>query len=178
MNSKHRTTIRTIRPGEVFGLLSLLEPGGRIAGTAARAVFDSQFVDIPARKFIQFASQSPGVLLEISSIALDGLALAEERLRIFGYHRAEDRVQALLVHLARRAGPPAGPPSGCVPLQFTHGDLASMAGMSRAHVSVAMNRLPAKGIVRYGRGMPLQVNLAAANARLPPTETPSRLFAI
>lgn len=51
-------------------------------------------------------------------------------------------------------------------LPVSHDDLAQMAAMSRPHVTVTMGRLRRQGLVRYGRGQALAVNVPALKSFL------------
>ena len=71
----------------------------------------------------------------------------------------------MLEQMAARIGRPARDNPDLLRLQLTHADLAKLAGLSRAHVSIMMSRLRDKGLVQYGRSTPLQVNMRALENR-------------
>ncbi|MBA3563318.1 MAG: Crp/Fnr family transcriptional regulator [Gammaproteobacteria bacterium] len=69
----------------------------------------------------------------------------ERRVEVLAYRGAEERLGRLLLQLAAA---PGGEESE-VALHVSHEDLARMAAMSRAHVTVTMGRFRRRGIVRY-----------------------------
>ena len=60
-----------------------------------------------------------------------------------------------------RVGRPSRSNPGFTTMHLTHEQIAMSAGLTRSHVSIIMARLRAQGVVRYGRSMPLLVDLEA-----------------
>jgi CRP-like cAMP-binding protein len=74
-------------------------------------------------------------------------------------HRgAEARLGRLLLQLTAGRGRVEAKDAGEVALQVSHKELAEMAAMSRAHVTVTLGKLRQRSLIRYGRNPSLVVN--------------------
>ncbi len=121
----------------------------------------AEVLEIAIEDFLALLARSPRMARSVIVSACERLAFAEERIHILAQRGAEDRIVALLLQLARRRGHPSLAQPDFVRLAVTHAELARLAGMNRAHVSVVLNRLRVKDLIRYGRGNPPQVNMPA-----------------
>jgi CRP-like cAMP-binding protein len=157
----HETVIRVVKPGEICGLFSLCSERRAAAHTTGRATVPTEVLEIAADDFEAFLRRTPEAALAILGTTCERLSFAEERIRVLAQHSAEDRILALLLQLADRSGHsnPANPTM--VRVQYTHAELARLSGMNRAHVTVVLNRLRDKDLVRYGRGSPTYINTPA-----------------
>lgn len=153
------TVIQVVKPGEICGLASFNRK--RISPTTGRALVQTEVLEIAIEDFLALLARSPRMARSVIVSACERLAFAEERIHILAQRGAEDRIVALLLQLARRRGHPSLAQPDFVRLAVTHAELARLAGMNRAHVSVVLNRLRVKDLIRYGRGNPPQVNMPA-----------------
>jgi CRP-like cAMP-binding protein len=140
--------IATLRPGDFFGELSLLDGAPRSA--TAAAVEASETLVLPRDAFRE--------LLATSAPLRDALlsALATELRRLTGH--VEDlhfldiagRLASRLAHLAREAEPEGGYPNGVITLNwpYTQSDLAAMIGATRQSVNRLLADLVDQDLVR------------------------------
>jgi CRP-like cAMP-binding protein len=82
---------------------------------------------------------------------------AEQRRQIHACRDARERLARLLLHLPATKRPPGADPDKDTALTITHADLASMAALSRPHVSVLMTEFRVRRLVSYGRTGPLRI---------------------
>ncbi len=139
--------IATLRPGDFFGELSVLDGAERSATAVA---LEPTVLDSLARApFLQLVDTQPGVRLAL----LAGLAA---ELRRITRHAEElhfldlpGRLAMRLVDLAREAG--GSGPGAELAWHYTQSDLASMIGGSRQSVNRVLGDLAAEGLLRIER---------------------------
>jgi CRP/FNR family transcriptional regulator, cyclic AMP receptor protein len=141
--------IATLRTGEFFGELALLDGAPRSA--TATALETTTTLVLPRMRFRELIASEP--LLRDALLA----ALASE-LRRLTTHVQElhflditGRLAARLVHLAASDGTPE--PDGSIRLDapFTQTDLASMIGTTRQSVNKLLGTFVEDGLLRLGR---------------------------
>lgn len=162
-NSKgHDVIIRVIDEGEPFGELCLCSEGHGERPTSACAVIPSEVIEISVDDFVDFLQQSHPALKNLLFTFCVRLAEAERRIAVLAYRGAEERLGGLLLNLASSKGEKENSGnSTAVSLAVSHEDLAQMAAMSRAHTTVTMGKFRKLGIVRYRRGQPVVIDVAA-----------------
>jgi CRP-like cAMP-binding protein len=136
--------IATLRPGDFFGELSVLDGAERSATAVA---LEPTVLDSLARApFLDLVDTRPDVRLAL----LAGLAA---ELRRITRHAEElhfldlpGRLAMRLVQLAHEAG--AVGPGAELPWHYTQSDLASMIGGSRQSVNRVLGDLSAEGLLR------------------------------
>jgi CRP-like cAMP-binding protein len=139
--------IATLRPGEFFGELAVLDGAERSA--TAVAVEPTVLGSLGRAPFLDVVDSEPGV----RNALLIGLAAELRRLT---RHTEElhfldlpGRLAMRLAHLAREIDPEAT--SVALPWHYTQSDLASMIGGSRQSVNRILNDLADEGLVRIER---------------------------
>lgn len=161
----HETIVRRIRPGEPFGLSCLTARRRTTAPTSALAAVRSEVIEIPCDEFVAFLEKNQRAAIAALMTLSESVAFMEERLRVLFQHDAENRICALLEQLAEHGGSPRADAPGWRQIHLTHMELAELAGMSRAHVSVVMARLRKQGLIRYSRSTPLLIDVATIAQR-------------
>ena len=140
--------IATLRPGDFFGELSLLDGASRSATAAALEA--SETLVLPRTAFLQLLERDPG----LRDALLFGLARELRRLtgHVEELHFLDlaGRLAMRLTRLARESVPDA---SGEVRLDwpFTQSDLAAMIGGTRQSVNRLLSGLVDDGLVRIER---------------------------
>jgi CRP/FNR family cyclic AMP-dependent transcriptional regulator len=162
---EHESIVRIVQTGEPLSLACFSDQRRRAAPTSAVANVRSELVEIPCEEFMFLVRRNERALSGLLVTLSEQVSHAEERLRILVNHDAEDRVCALLEQMVQRLGRRSHNDPGRQMLYLTHSELAGLAGLSRAHVSVIMGRLRSAGLVRYDRSMPLILNREALAAR-------------
>jgi CRP/FNR family transcriptional regulator, nitrogen oxide reductase regulator len=157
----HDVVIRVVKPGEIFGFSALCDAGERHACASAIAAVASEIAAMPRPEFTRALKTDPQALFAALAIVSERLSYAEERIRIIADHRAEPRLAALLLQLARRTGYPSSASPNLVRIPGTHAELARMAGLSRTHVSVIMARFRGRQLVHYTRNSHPEIDPAA-----------------
>lgn len=155
----HETVTRMVKPGELCGLFCLSKD--RRAPTSGRAHVRCEAIEIRCDELFAYLQREPRAALGLLAATSERLAFAEERIHVLAQRGGEDRIIALLLQLARRSGYASTAHPGFKRVQHTHEELARLSGMNRAHVSVVLNRLRAKDLIRYGRGKPTLIDAEA-----------------
>jgi CRP-like cAMP-binding protein len=154
--------IATLRPGDFFGELALLDGAPRSAtATASEA---SETLSLPREAFLLMLGQDPQLTLALLS------GLATELRRLTGHvgelHFLDlaGRLATRLVRLAREDDPQA---TGRVELDwpYTQSDLAAMIGATRQSVNKLLSTLLGEGLVAIERDRLVISNLEDLEAR-------------
>jgi len=144
--------IASLRPGDVFGELALLDGAARSATASALAVTEA--VVLPRDRFRELIATEPAVrdaLLASLAGELRRLTLHVEELHFLDM---TGRLAARLVRLAREAAAAgADAPDGSIRLRatLTQAELASMVGCTRQSVNKLLGQFSDVGLVRLDR---------------------------
>lgn len=161
--SGHEVALGVIEAGEPFGELCFCGGENAYRRTTARAVIESEALEIKLGDFMSYLQQNSGVLAAFIFTFCIRLAHAERRIEILAHRGAEERLGMLLLHLVSARG---GGRKGRTTLRVTHDELARMAAMSRQQVTITMGRLRRAGLVHYERNRPLVVDADALGSYL------------
>jgi CRP/FNR family transcriptional regulator, cyclic AMP receptor protein len=154
--------IATLKPGEFFGELALLDDALR--STTATAREPTETMALPREQFLRLLSEDPRLVQALLR------SLAEELRRLTGHveelHFLDlaGRLAIRLVRLAREADARA---AGRVELDwpFTQSDLASMIGGTRQSVNKLLSGLLDEGLVSVERDTLVIEDLSTLEAR-------------
>ncbi|WP_412063489.1 Crp/Fnr family transcriptional regulator [Rubrivirga sp. IMCC45206] len=152
-----------VAPGEPFGMLCLCAEGGGRRPSAACVVADSEVTSLGLADVLAHLQRSPSVLLGVMASLCERAVEAEARAEILTHRDAEGRLARLLLHLARVEGSTGDGPAR---LALTHDQIARLAAMSRAHVSVVLGAFRDRGLVDYAPGRPLVPDVDALRGLL------------
>jgi CRP/FNR family cyclic AMP-dependent transcriptional regulator len=141
--------IATLRAGDVFGELALLDGAARSA--TASALSATEAVVLPRDRFRELIATEPNVrdaLLASLAGELRRLTIHVEELHFLDM---TGRVAARLVRLAEESGP--ADDDGTIRLRssLTQGELASMVGCTRQSVNKLLGQFSDEGLVRLDR---------------------------
>jgi CRP/FNR family transcriptional regulator, cyclic AMP receptor protein len=141
--------LATLRAGDVFGELALLDGAPRSA--TATALVATESVSLPRDRFRELVATEPAVrdaLLASLAAELRRLTVHVEELHFLDM---TGRLAARLVRLAGEAGPPG--PDGSIRLlpTLTQADLASMVGCTRQSVNKLLGQFSDDGLIRLDR---------------------------
>jgi CRP/FNR family cyclic AMP-dependent transcriptional regulator len=115
---------------------------------------------IERKDFVDFIKKRPELLYqEMRRILVDQLG-GSIRLNALQHSRASDKLIYTLHYLALSHGKPAGKDQIELTLDMTHQDLANLTGLTRETAATELNKLKKQGIIKYGKHMPYQLNLA------------------
>jgi CRP-like cAMP-binding protein len=150
--------LATLRPGDVFGELALLDGAPRSA--TASALVATEVVLLPRDRFRELIATEPAVRdILLASLAgeLRRLTTHVEELHFLDM---TGRVAARLVRLAREAGPVAVDGSIRLRPTLTQAELASMVGCTRQSVNKLLGQFADDGLVRVDRDGIVVIDLA------------------
>jgi CRP/FNR family transcriptional regulator, cyclic AMP receptor protein len=143
-------------PGQSFGELALLLPGGRRSATV-EALEDGETRSVFRDDFSRLQREHPGVKDVLLRVLAEQLRRATDRIVEAHYVDAETRVRRRLVELA------ATYEDSVVPL--TQEDIAAMAGTSRATVNRVLREEVKLGAVALARGRTTVLDVADLERR-------------
>lgn len=158
--------MRLIEAGEPFGELCFCARSGGLRPTFARAVVDSEAVEIKLTDFFSYLQKKREALTAFVFTFCMRLSEAEQRLEVLANRGAEERLGRLLLQLTASPDKPSGAEGDEVTLHVSHDELAQMSAMSRSHVTVTMGKFRERGLIRYERDLPLAVNVGSLTAYL------------
>jgi CRP/FNR family transcriptional regulator, cyclic AMP receptor protein len=115
---------------------------------------------IDRQEFITFVKKRPELLYqELQRVLVDQLG-GSVRLNALQHSRASDKLIYTLHYLALSHGKTAGAGKIELTLDMTHQDLANLTGLTRETAATELNKLKKQGIIKYGKHIPYQLNLA------------------
>ena len=150
--------LTTLRPGEFFGSLALLDGAPRSA--SATAVEPAETLILPRERFRQLLNDHPAIRDHV-------LAELARELRRLTFHVEElhfldiaGRLAARLVRMVEEQG--SVPGSGEIRLEgpITQGELAAMVGSTRQSVNKLLGYLTDDGLIRQERDTIVVLDLA------------------
>ncbi|PVU82557.1 Crp/Fnr family transcriptional regulator [Cellulomonas sp. WB94] len=132
-------------PGEMFGELSLFDPGPRTA--TATVVADAELVELAHVELVAWLEQHPTVAKHLLKALAHRLRRTNEALADLVFSDVPGRVAKALLDLATRFGEPTD--EGVrVAHDLTQEELAQLVGASRETVNKALADFAARGWVR------------------------------
>ena len=132
-------------PGEMFGELSLFDPGPRTA--TATVVADAELVELAHTDLVAWLEQHPTVAKHLLKALAHRLRHTNEALADLVFSDVPGRVAKALLDLATRFGEPTD--EGVrVAHDLTQEELAQLVGASRETVNKALADFAARGWVR------------------------------
>ena len=147
---------RVVGPGELFGEMCFCPHRHEPHGSIARSIGPSEVSATSYSEFRRTLRADESLVDSVLRTFCQRVSESEERQRILACKDARERLARLLIHLAAGARPVNGPGSD-VGLPVTHAQLATLAALSRPHVSVIMAEFRTRGLVSYDRAGPLAV---------------------
>lgn len=142
-------TVGYVRPGEVFGEVSVLT--GQPRHSFAQAWVPSKVLRIPKEAFIRAVRGSNPVLYEVAKRVGERLLKLQSRAEDLVFYDTRTRLARLLLRLGHEFGHPVD--SGLVVgLPLTQEEMGRLIGATRQTVSLAFRDLAAAGLLkRHGR---------------------------
>src|SRR5688572_16131428 len=150
--------LATLRDGDVFGELALLDGAPRSA--SATAISPTEAVVLPRDRFRELIATEAGVrdaLLASIAGELRRLTMHVEELHFLDI---TGRLAAQLVRLAREGGTSGGDGGVRLRTNLTQGDLAAMVGCTRQSVNKLLGQFTDDGLIRLERDAIVIVDVA------------------
>lgn len=158
--------MQVIGRGEPFGELCFCSQEKGLRHTTARAVVESEALEVRYSDFVSYLQKNAGALMNFTFTLCERLSEMKLRVGVLAHRGAEERLGRLLLQLAAPPGQQHAEGTNEVPLHVGHEELAKMAAMNRSHVSVTMGKLRKRGLIRYERNRPLVVDVPALTTYL------------
>jgi len=151
--------LRIVEPKQVFGELCFCAARKGQRGNSARATAEAQVIEISLDEAFEYLQKNLPVLVSLIYTFCARLSETEGRVEVLSQRDAGQRLGRLLLQLAALTGEASRLAAGDVLVETRHEQLAQMAAMSRPHVTLTMLNFRRLGMVRYGRNLPLKVNV-------------------
>jgi CRP-like cAMP-binding protein len=141
--------LATLRPGEVFGELALLDGAPRSA--SATAIGPTETVVLPRDRFRELIATEAGVRDALLASIAGELRRLTTHVEELHFLDITGRLAARLVRLSHDGGTPL--PDGSIRLRtnLTQGDLAAMVGCTRQSVNKLLGQFTDAGLLRLER---------------------------
>jgi CRP-like cAMP-binding protein len=144
-NDGRENLLSILGPGEMFGELSLFDPGPRTA--TASAVTDAIVYELRHHALVQWVSDHPAVAMHLLGALARRLRRTNDTLADLVFSDVPGRVAKALLDLSHRFGEPAE--DGVrVAHDLTQEELAQLVGASRETVNKALADFAARNWVR------------------------------
>lgn len=167
-----QTVLALIEPGELFGELSLLNPGQR--EEFAETMEPSTVVLVPGDEIRRLMEQHPEVTLGITRLIGLRRRRIERRLKSLLFHSNRERLVHLLLELAEKYGRPTE--QGLqIGVKLSHQDLAGIIGSTRETVTVLLGELQKEGslLIKRRQLVLTQVERLSATIEFEPSPLPT-----
>lgn len=161
------TVLAFIEPGEIFGELSLLNPGRR--EEFAEAMTPSTVVMIPGEVLRSLMEIHPALTIQLTRLMGLRRKRIERRLKSLLFRSNRERLVYLLLELAGRYGERTGD-GLALGIRLSHQELSSVIGSTRETVTVLLGELQLEGSLIIKRRQIILTNLKQLAASL--DETP------
>ncbi len=137
-----------IEPGEIFGELAVINPGGH--EERAEAALASTVIMLPGDEIRRLMEVSPAMSIGITKLIGFRRARIERRLRSLLFRSNRDRLVHLLVELSEQYGR-LHSEGVMLTISLSHQELASIIGATRESVTMLLGELQLEGLVRVSR---------------------------
>lgn len=158
----HQLTVGYVRPGEVFGEVSVLTDKPRRSFAEARN--RSRVLQIPRPVFIKALQSTSVVLYGVTKKIGDRLISCQSRIEDLIFYNVPTRLARLLLRMAEEFGREIKD-GRSVGLPLTQREIATLIGTTRQTVSAAMRELTDVGLIRRRGKELLLVNIPALSQR-------------
>jgi CRP-like cAMP-binding protein len=146
-NDGRENLLSILGPGDMFGELSLFDPGPRTA--TATAVVDSKLLALAHDQVISWVKEHPQVSLQLLGRLAQRLRKANDVLSDLVFADVPGRVAKAIIELGQRFG--TQKPDGLhVNHELTQEELAQLVGASRETVNKALADFATRGWVKLG----------------------------
>jgi CRP-like cAMP-binding protein len=150
--------LATLRPGEFFGSLALLDGSPRSA--SAVAVEPSETLVLPRDRFLQLLDASPALRDHLFAELARELRRLTNHVEELHFLDITGRLAARLVRLAESQGTPMDGGEIRLAGPITQGELASMVGSTRQSVNKLLGYFVDDGLIRFERDLIVVTDLA------------------
>lgn len=154
--------LATLRPGDVFGELALLDGAPRSASAAA--LMPTETVILPRDRFRELIATETGVRDALLASIAGELRRLTTHVEELHFLDITGRLAARLVRLAQESGTPLADGSLRLRTNLTQADLAAMVGCTRQSVNKLLGQFTDDGLLRLERDGIVVTDLEGLNA--------------
>ena len=141
--------LATLRPGDVFGELALLDGAPRSA--SASALMPTETVILPRERFRELIATETGVRDALLASIAGELRRLTTHVEELHFLDITGRLAARLVRIAQESGTPLADGSLRLRTNLTQADLAAMVGCTRQSVNKLLGQFTDDGLIRLER---------------------------
>ncbi|MFH1379873.1 MAG: Crp/Fnr family transcriptional regulator [bacterium] len=131
--------------GDFFGEMSLLDQETRSA--SACALVDSELITINRKDFQKLLKNQPDLALSFLRVLCNRLRRADKEIEALTFQNVLGRIAIILLDFADRYGKET-PEGICLDTDFTHLDLAQLAGTAREMITRIITRFKKTGCIQ------------------------------
>ena len=154
--------LATLRPGDVFGELALLDGAPRSA--SASALTAAETVILPRERFRELIATETGVRDALLASIAGELRRLTTHVEELHFLDITGRLAARLARLAQESGAPLADGSLRLRTNLTQGDLAAMVGCTRQSVNKLLGQFTDDGLIRLERDAIVVTDLEGLSA--------------
>lgn len=153
-----RHVARYLQPGEVYGLIPVLDGGDAVHDADARG--PTELLQLPREVLIAELHKQPALALRLLSLMCERSRQLYEVLAFQQLLSLEARVVHLVMSLAQIE--PQALPSGAGPIEvhMTQSDLSDMLGVSRQSLSTELKKLERQALIRIAHARLVVIDAA------------------
>ena len=150
--TQRRRMIGVVGPKQVFGVLGVVDHGPRVMD--AEAIEDCRLLAVSAELFWRTVETHVAFARRVIELIGQRLRRADDAMRDLVFYDASARLARRLLDLAEAHGR-TSETGVLIEARMTQSELAQMAGMSRASVSLLLITFAREGWVDWNDGMPI-----------------------
>ncbi len=148
-------TLTILEPGDVFGEMALTDTEER--DTRAETMSNAFICSSPKEKFLEVLRNNPDLNLRVTQMIGDRRREVEARVQNLIFKDSRERVTYVLHNLFQKHSVDDSNEE----IEFTHDQIANLAGLTRPTTSKVLNELASEGVIELGRGCILLADSAA-----------------
>lgn len=135
-NDGRNKTLAILKPGEIFGEMSLFSEDRRTAG--AEAILECRVLVLDKASFISIHEKNPQIFLQIIHTLIERLSQADRQIKNLALGNSRAKIADILLFLAEEFGEKEKNATR-VNIRLTHQELADLAGLARETTTKLLN---------------------------------------
>lgn len=103
----------------------------------------------PREKFMQFINENQDIFIQVTLHIIERFETSLKRMESLTFGNVSSRLASVILIYTNRFGVKYGRGNICIPIPFTHQDIANLVGTARESVSLEIKKLVDKRIIGY-----------------------------
>ena len=137
-------------PGSMIGIRAFTSEDKELKHNA-QALTEVDIITIPRTDYVNLISQNPEYILDLLNVFIERLNYSEQKIEGFITKDVTSRIASFLYYIASRFGNKNNKTIS-IPIPLTHSLVAEFVGSARETVTLALNKLEDKKIIKLERG--------------------------